>query len=282
MFFKRSNAKSYMKDIFKNELGLLVAIPIGALLGFYRYIGIDKHAPLVFGTIFLPAVIYTLWSWRNQKLVFVKRCFLAFPIALLLAIAIKFIRPKDDYHFPLYVGIGLFLILTIKTPNWKMHFLIISVLSIFCMLLSLYYLHGTFKYRGYIIGVASIPICHFYFSYLLSVLSQKPVKFRYVLALAGTTTLAVFLLLLSYAFRLYYNISFKILFIISCLIGLGLWLVFRYIIAKGFTQVAGKKAKQSTGCDCCDRIDISQELLFKIDSGQQLCAHCLKEMDGKT
>jgi len=43
-------------------------------------------------------------------------------------------------------------------------------------------------------------------------------------------------------------------------------------------KVSSKKSRAGI-CDCCGKDEIPQEMLFKIDSGQQLCAACLKEMD---
>ena len=43
-------------------------------------------------------------------------------------------------------------------------------------------------------------------------------------------------------------------------------------------KASSKKSKADI-CNGCGKGDMPQELLFKIDSGQQLCAACLKEMD---
>jgi len=42
---------------------------------------------------------------------------------------------------------------------------------------------------------------------------------------------------------------------------------------------ANSRIELAAGCSGCGKDDIPQELLFKIDSGQRLCADCLKEME---
>jgi len=78
--------------------------------------------PISFGIACSFFIILLLWSWRNKKTDFIKRCILAVPFGPLFFIVSRIIG--FDMVLSIYAGILIFLFLVVKTANWKQHFFI--------------------------------------------------------------------------------------------------------------------------------------------------------------
>jgi hypothetical protein len=274
-------------DAAKSKLLWLVELLIlTAICGIYRYFGIPaKSLPTVF-TIYLVVAVPMLWSWRNAKTELIKRCILAVPFVISLIIIGKLFG--FGTLFSVYIGMLLLLCLLIKTDNWKLHLIITFTTSLVLTFLNVYLGYGApTQYKPFIISAVAIPIGTFYLAYLSAIVSKEPVKFRRLFANSIKFAIALlsmlYLLVLSWQLCRHYNISFAISFGISALIALG-FLGFcrlfniKHPAASDIQESNLKKTKRTNECECCGKAGLPQELLFKIDSGQRVCADCLKNM----
>jgi len=82
----------------------------------------------------------------------------------------------------------------------------------------------------------------------------------------------------------HFHVEFWISFIVSVMISLG-FLGFCHLfnitnlVRPDMPKKRVGKANHTGECECCGKTGIPQELLFKINSGQLVCAACLKNME---
>lgn len=280
-------------DAMKSKLIWLVGLLIlTAICGIYKHFGIPEKSPLVFFTIYIVVVVpmLLLWWW-NAKIELIKRGVLAVPLVLLLITISKILGVETP--FSIYTGLLLFFFLLIKADNWKVHFVITFAIAIIFTLLNAYVGHSRERgdstlYEWFVISAIVISLGTFYIAYWSTISSKEPIKFR--LIFAKSTKYAIALLLMLYLLFLSnhlcwrYNISPVISFGISGLIGLSFFVVCRLFditpsAVANTPKSMPREANHAGECECCGKTGIHQELLFKIDSGQRVCASCLKRME---
>jgi hypothetical protein len=272
-------------------LMLIVVGVISIIVGFVRHRGIQAGEPLAFGIAFLFFILYLLWEWKASKIEFIKRCILAAPLAVVPAIAGRIVG--FDIVLSVYVGGGTLLFLVMKTSYWKRHFLVTLTASlVFTFLLASvrHELSGRDPniYKVSVIFGLALFFGTLYGTYLYVMNSPKlkaehPIAIK-LLMFAGLIFLGCILVGINHIMSIRYHISFVISFGISVLIALGLlWLCRLFgITSLGRSEESKTKIReirQVGVCDCCGKTGIPQELLFKIDSGQRVCANCLKKME---
>ena len=169
-----------------------------------------------------------------------------------------------------------------------MHFAITFTVTIISICLLLYLGHGAYnKYKLYIIPGIAIPLLTFYMAYLNDITSKELMDFRQLfmksIKFAIALLLAFYSLLLSDQLCEHYHVSFAISFGISILIALGflgfckLFNIKHPVASDASENITN--AKLVGECECCGKMGIPQELLFKIDSKQRVCAGCLVKME---
>jgi hypothetical protein len=257
----------------------------------------SSHNPYIVWIGGVLWTLYTLSRWKNYKGL-IKRCVLALPFALLAAITMKVLG--FEILLSCMAGVLLFNCLLVETNNLKRHF-IITLIGVTASILAVVLVsrfvdsHGDNSSKGITIAViylamgCGFAVLVFYQSYCAKLgQTQKSQKLAPLavksIKLAATIFAAVALLAVSNILCYRYQISFAISFGISVLIALGLWGFCTLFNIKNpaFSDVAERRAKkmqQTNMCECCGKTGLTQEFLFKIDSGQQVCAGCLKRME---
>jgi hypothetical protein len=272
----------------KNKLLWIVQLlTVIAVCWLYNYYGITDKSPLVVITVYLIIALPMFWSWRNAKIEFIKRCILAVPFALSLAIIAKL--AGFETGFSICLSIALFIILLFKTGNWKMHFAIIYPTALLLTFLLVYVGRGDRTiYKAYIVAAIGIPVIMFHVAYSSAVARKEPIKISSLFAksikFAVVLILTLYLLLWSLKLCRHYNLGFPVSFSISVLITAGFLGFCKFFNIKSPADLSmlerkTKKAKQGGVCECCGKTGIRQELLFKINSGQRVCVDCLKDME---
>jgi hypothetical protein len=197
-------------------------------VGFYRHRGIQAGEPLTFGIACLFFILYLLWEWKTSKIEFIKRCILAAPLAVVPAIVGGMVG--FDIVLSVYVGIGTFLFLAMKTSYWKRHFLITlttSLVFVFLLALVRHELPGQESniYKRFVILGLALFFGSLYGTYLYAINSPK-LKAAYPIAIkllmfASLSFLACILVVINHIISAHYHISFAISFGISVLIALS-------------------------------------------------------------
>ncbi|MCJ7691945.1 MAG: hypothetical protein MUO22_00825 [Sedimentisphaerales bacterium] len=206
-------------------LMIIVVIVVSAIVGFYRGRGIQMDDPISFGIGFSFFIILLLWSWRKEKAGFIKQCILAVPFGPLFFIVSRIIG--FDIVLSIYAGIFIFLLLVIKTANWKQHFFITLITAGILTAFVAYLKHNEQNlYKGYTIFALAFPFVIFYAAYLGALGSQKTIQLRHLavtsLMLSGALLLVVTLFLISYFSFRSHRFGFWITFMISVLLSLCL------------------------------------------------------------
>lgn len=256
--------------------------------------------------ISIPLLLfYSFNEWKDKREL-LKRCILASPFALLMGVLLKVIG--FEFLISCLGGALLFFALTKETTNWKRHYTITLAIAVvlsiaIAIIKDIDHVpnNTSNKYiaigKIYLVMGCAFVLLVFYEGYSTWLSrSQKEPALRPLavksIKLAGVIFLALVLLTVSNFLCEHYKIGFAISFGFSVLIALGLWGVCKLFDIKNpaFSDVAERRAKKilasdkgkttvPSGCDCCGKKDIPKEFLFKIDSGQRVCAHCLKEME---
>lgn len=231
---------------------------------------------------------YLLYSWKSKFSEFLKRIRIAIPFGLAFLI---FIRVLGFENRAMVVGVFICLLLLLKTTNWKTHFEAVLIpASIFIILLKFLLIPllspGSPPKNVYLgvffLAISGMPILSFYSLYMSKVLDSKTLDMKVILVRSVKFSIAACILVgttifvsnydrqyLSFPIQLIINTLLAILFLVVCY-KFDLFLIERKNIWK--TERAGE-------CECCGKRDLPQELLFKIDSGQRVCADCLAKMD---
>lgn len=273
------------------SLMMIAVVMIGTIVGFVRHRGIQVDEPLAFGISCSLFLLFLLWEWRNNKFEFIKRFALAVPLAIVPAIVGSIV---GDIKLSVSAGILTILFLLLKTDYWKRHCLItLTVALIFTFLLAsiqqeLVKRENWNLYKVNIIFVLGLIIGSFYAASLAAINSTNlkaahPVAIK-LLIFVGLSFLACALVLINHIVCTRCHISFAVSFGISVLIALAFWWACRLLKISNIAlpdtaQTAAKRPIRPDECECCGKTGIPQELLFKISSGQRVCAVCLKEME---
>ena len=277
----------------------VVAIGILKLCG---YQGTNSFGDPLNKWIFLLIwIIYSIWSWKDKRELF-KRYVLALPFSLLTVVLLSL--TVLDLSSSSGMGVLMFILLTIGKENSKQYFVVrlvtgailISLLAILITLIKntmgmpLNESPKSMKiYTAFVVTGLVIAALVFYETYCtLSSRSEKVSKWRPVIVrsvmFAGAISLFFAVFIISDNLCERFNIGFWISFAISVLIALGFLGVcklfnVKHPVSYHVSKTTINKINQADVCGCCGKTGIQQEFLFKIDSGQRLCADCLKKMN---
>jgi hypothetical protein len=243
--------------------------------------------------------LYTFSRWTNYGEL-LKHCVLASPFALLSALLMKLLGCEMLVSY--MVGVLLFNCLLVETPNVRKHY-IITLMGVMVPILAVVFARNFIFSRGdndhkyitigkmYIVMGCGFAILVFYQSYCARLSkSQKTQELRPIavksVKVAGAFFLTLLLLTLSNLLCDHYQISFWISFGLSVLIAAGLWYFCKFFNIKNpaysdCSQKLINKPKRTDQCESCGKAGLPNDMLFKINSGQRICANCLAKMNDR-
>jgi hypothetical protein len=277
----------------KTAEGLLLRVVLFALIavaGLLTGRNIQIGEPLSVAITGTFIYIVLLWEWRDNLPEFFKRCILAIPFAIIPAITGTLIGFTTRNGCIL--GGVTFLLLILKTRLWKRHFLISVVASIiftfFFAIMRFQKLHPGAQNLGKLVAIFGLALIFagLYFSYLC-VVNSRDLKAAYpftmkLLPFLGVSYVAFILVFINQIASERYHINFAVSFSISVLIAIAFWWVCKILKLNVPVPNNGQNSPKVTAyddhCESCGKRGIPQELLFRIESGQKLCAACLAQM----
>jgi hypothetical protein len=268
---------------------IIIAIVLAdVIFGFYGH-SISYGDPRLTWIAVPLLLLLSFSSWKDRKELF-KRCILASPFVLLFILLLFGIGAKIQVIC--IFGTLLFVSLIDETRNWKRHYIITLISTAILFLLAVSFkIYAPSLWNIYIVLGFAFAVLVFYRAYEKRLLhGQKEIKL-YPLAVQSVKFAAacfIPLVLLSATFILYkqYHLGFATSFIIAMLIAMSYWVTCKLFNIEDPTHSDGpeskvKEVKRTDECECCGKTGLPQELLFKIDSGQRVCAACLAKMDNK-
>ncbi|MHC4706569.1 MAG: hypothetical protein ACYS8I_05730 [Planctomycetota bacterium] len=264
---------------------LIVVLVVTAIVGHYRHRGIQMDDPIAFGTACSFFIILLLWSWWKEKAEFIKRCILAAPFGPLFFIVSRIIG--FDMVLSIYAGIFIFLLLVIKTANWKQHFFITLITAGILTTLVASLKHDDRNvYKGYTIFALAFPFVIFYAAYLGAIGLQKTIRLRHIavksIVLSGALLLVFTLLLISHFSFRHHRFGFWISFMISVLLSLCLLgFCYRFKISLSDSSVSNKndeKTNNAGKCALCGRSIYSSEVSHAVKD-RTVCGQCYKKIE---
>jgi len=273
----------------------IVPMGIFGIMQFFPGHHVRRGDPVVVLALLLWWILYSLWSWKNKKELF-KRWLLALPLGILATILLSF--TGLGAYFSYIGGLLLFILLTRETKNFKQDYVVgLCVWTVLIIMLAV--LYSLIKptqtaptkseiYILYIVMGGIITVSVFYdaydgFSRANGVFEWKPIVAKSAMRI-GMIFLLFALFIISDRLCKHFNVGFEISFGISVLIAVVFFVFLRFFNIKNPAYVVAskstvKKANYAGECECCGKTGISQDLLFKIDSGQRVCVGCLVNME---
>lgn len=284
---------------------ILFRIALVAGIALFYFLGFDWHfgALLVAWLIMTWVILRTYDDWSS----FLKRCMLSLPFVALLQLSLFLTINPEPYTY-WYSAALLFDALLLNVPKVLFHYIttFFGVAAQISISLTRKQFDASIDFYTY----THIFLIFFCASYLLILNLNKD---SYILVLIKSSIFGMVIVLFSWIFmtsesiRVRHNIAFSYAFGFSCFMGLIFFFVLYNLGKKYFranslfkkgkivepvgylmnklnkeasnTKEQAVQADQAGVCNCCGKDGIPQELLFKINSGQQLCATCRKEMD---
>ena len=252
---------------------------------------------------------YILYVWKSDTPELLRRLIRAIPFVLMFLVLIKATGIKIFWSIAL--GVMLCLFLLFKTPNWKKHFLALltpAFLSLIFLKFFIIPFHESQDIsfaKPILLGVGFVLLYSFPALYLSKLGPTKTPDLKPILVRSIKFDVAVSLFFAAFLFlngpgnrlslspsspvRLLMSIFLSILFLFICY-KFDILLVERTKTSKKRNMLSERweelnnsadKTKPNGVCECCGKTGLPQELLFKIDSGQRVCAACLAKMDSK-
>jgi hypothetical protein len=242
---------------------------------------------------------YVLYLWKFKLSEFLKRLSISIPFAMMFSVFVKLLG--YDIYWSTLAGMFCSVMLLLKTTNWKKHFVVILIASCaFSIFGTLFFSYSgelqviSFAYQGFIL-LGLVLIFSFLLLYLEKTVKEErlpDLKAIFIRSLKFSIALCLFFfvylvlnfydrLSLPYSVQLMVNTLLSILFLVVCY-RFNLLLIERKELSEkkflsGFWNALHNlqgKTKSNGVCECCGK-PTPQELLFKADSDQWVCAACL-------
>ena len=144
MLFSRVNGKYQMKK--ESKLLIFYLILVGTICIVNYLIRIAVHPvqandPIYYISGSCVVVVflfgYVLYSWKSNLSEFLKRVCISIPFALIFSVLAKTLG--HDIYASLLAGMFISILLLLKTPNWKKHFVAILIPSSVFIILAKFY-----------------------------------------------------------------------------------------------------------------------------------------------
>jgi hypothetical protein len=252
--------------------------------------------PYACGGVCTVLLLIIFDSWKDNKKELLNRTILATPFVLLIVVLSiltlsKFNSTTIFHNNTIYYDFGMlsFFGLMARTNQLKRHYVITLATAVVCFIAIQIFVRSERSGWGvYIAFGCGLPAMVFYSAYCKRLYENSNVEIRPLAMESIKFAGAIFLLLVSFITALllcdYYHLGYVIPFIISILLSLGFLGACKFFnirdpAASGEPESRVKKTKRAGECECCGKIGLPQELLFKIDSGQRICAACLAKID---
>jgi hypothetical protein len=231
---------------------------------------------------------YLLYSWKSNFSEFLKRIRIAIPFGLAFLILIKVLGFENRV---MVAGLFICLLLLLKTSNWKTHFWAVLIPASIFIILTKFLLipildpgnpHEIGYLGEFLCYISIMPVVSFFLLYMSKVEESETPDIKAILVRSVKFGIAICILLEATTFiGIRREISLPTGLIANSLLSI-LFLVFCYKYDLFLIErKKDSKTKPNNICECCGKTGLSQELLFKIDSGQRVCAACLAKMDDK-
>jgi len=256
---------------------------------------IEKLSGMYIAVIFYLG--YALYLWQFNLSAFLKRFSISIPFAMAFSIFIKVLG--YDIYLSTLAGMFCSILLLLKTTNWKKHFVVILVAScVYSLFETLFFSYSgelkiiSFATEGFILLGLVLPFS-FLLLYLPKIVKEERIpdlKAIFIRSLKFSVALSLFFfvylvlderLSLPFSAQLLVNTLLSILFLVI-VYKFDLLLIERKKMSEknilsGFWNtlhgLQGKKRSNGV-CECCGK-ELPQELLFKTDSYEWICAACL-------